>query len=150
MGIWSGIKKGADFVFYIRPKQWVSWDFFKSSTQQTVQLFRSMYTIPPKGRVETFYQAIARYNLTAQDLDKMRNRFYYFSLFFLTFAIGMLIYACDGLYQGEMLRSLGSLSLVVFLLAQAFKYHFWYFQIVQKKLGCSFMEWVDFIRRGTL
>ncbi len=148
MGLWSGFKKGLDFVFYIRPKQWVSWDFFKKSTGQTISILKDMYKIPQKGRPETFYQALARHNLSIEDLDKLKRKFYYFSMFFFTLAIGMVIYAADGLYQGQILRSIGSFSLVAFLLAQAFRYHFWYFQIVQKKLGCSFSEWIYFIRSG--
>ncbi len=148
MGLWSGFKKGVDFVFYIRPKQWVSWDFFKHTTGQTVNILKDLYKTPQKGRSETFYQAIARHKLSIEDLDTLKKKFYYFSLFFMTCAIGMVIYACDGFYQGYMLRGIGSLSLVTFLLAQAFRYHFWYFQIVQKKLGSSFAEWVSFMRSG--
>ncbi len=148
MGLWSGFKKSMDFVFYIRPKQWVSWDFFKRSTGQTFGMLKEMYKTPEKGRPETFYQAISRHKLSVNELDSLKSRFYNFSMFFLTFAIGMTIYAIDGFYQGQLLRGIGSLSLTSFLMAQAFRYHFWYFQIVQKKLGCSFSEWVAFVRAG--
>ncbi len=148
MGLWSSFKKSMDFVFYIRPKKWVSWDFFKQSTGQTVNILKDMYKTPQKGRSETFYQAISRHQLSVSDLDNLKMKFYYFSIFFLTFAIGMTIYAFDGFYQGQFLRGIGSISLTTFLLAQAFRYHFWYFQIVQKKLGSSFKEWFFFIRSG--
>ena len=149
MGLWSGFKKGMDFVFYIRPKQWVSWDFFKRSTGQTISILKDIYRTPQKGQSETFYQALTRHRLTTEGVDSLKRKFYYFSLFFLTFAVGMFMYAADGFFQGHILRGIGSMSLVAFLLVQAFRYHFWYFQIVQKKLGCSFSEWISFVRSSS-
>jgi len=145
MGLWSGFKTGVDFVFYIRPKQWVSWDFFSKSTRQTVSMLKEIYKTPTKGQTETFYQALTRHKITKEGLGQLQSKFYYFSLFFVTFALGMLIYALDGFIQGQVMKGIGSMSLVFFLLAQAFRYHFWYFQIVQKRLGCSLKEWMSFL-----
>ena len=146
MGLWSGLKKGMDFVFYIRPKQWVSWNFFKKSTTQTIHILKDIYKTPQKGQSETFYQALTRHKMTVQDADRIKNKFYYLSLFFVTFALGMFMYAIDGFFQGQIMRGVGSTSLVTFLLAQAFRYHFWYFQIAHKRLGCSFFDWISFMR----
>ncbi len=145
MGIWSGIKKGLDFVFYIRPKQWFNWDFMKSSTSETIEIVKNIYRAPQKGSTETFFQAIERHRLSVQDLHNLRSRFFYISLFFFVLAIGMSIYALTGFLEENYLQFLGSASLVFFLLAQSFRYHFWYFQIVQKRLGCSFREWFNFL-----
>jgi len=146
MRIWSNIKKGFDFVFYIRPKQWVSWDFFKNSTQKTYGMLKDLYTIPSKGRVETFYQALARHGLTLEDVEQLKRKFYFLSMVFLSFSIGMFLYAADGFFNEQVLRGIGAVSLTIFLLAQSFRYHFWYFQLVEKRLGCSFSEWLNFCR----
>lgn len=148
MGVWSGIKKGLDFVFYIRPKQWVSWDFLKSSSMKTYGMLKDIYKVPPKGRSETFAQAMRRYKLTQEDLHDIRMRYFYHCLLYLAFAFGLTLYLADGLYQLEFMRSIGTFSLVMLLLCYAFRSHFFYFQITRGKLGCSFYEWLDFIRSG--
>lgn len=149
MGLWSNIKKGLDFVFYLRPKQWVSWDFLKSSSIKTYEMLKDIYRIPPKGRSETFAQAMHRYRLTQEDLHDIKMRYFYHSLMYLAFSFGLVLYLVDGLYQQEFLRAIGTLSLVLLLLSYAFRSHFFYFQITRGKLGCSFYEWLDFVRTGS-
>lgn len=42
-----------------------------------------------------------------------------------------------------------SLSVILIGLANAFKFHFWRYQLLQKKLGCTFKEWLlSFFKRG--
>jgi intracellular multiplication protein IcmV len=147
MGLWSSFKKGADFVFYIRPKQWFGWDFFKSSSLNTYNFLKNVYKIPKTiNKIENFEQAVNRHQLTEQQIEIIKNRFYFFSMFFLTCATGITIYACEGFWQHEIMRGIVSLSLVFFLAAQSFRYHFWYFQICEKKLGCTFHDWLSFIK----
>lgn len=149
MGVWSSVKKGLDFVFYIRPKQWVSWDFFKASSMKTYSLMKDIYTVPPQGRTETFEGAMRRHHLTAEDLEQIKNRYFNHFLIYLVFSFGLMIYLVDGLYHGEILRSVGTCSLVLLLLSYAFRSHFFYFQITRGKLGCSFYEWLDFVKKGS-
>ena len=146
MGFWSGLKKGLDFVFYIRPKQWFGWDSFKYTTTRTYGMIKDIYKIPTATKIETFNQAVERHNLDDLKLNQIKNRFYLFSMFFLTCAIGVFIYAVDGFWNNNIMKGFVSLSLVSFLAAQSFRYHFWYFQICQRKLGCSFYDWVAFLR----
>lgn len=148
MGVWSNVKKGLDFVFYIRPKQWVSWDFLKSSSMKTYSLMKDIYTVPKQGRSETFAQAMRRHQLSMEDLHDIKNRYLSHCLIYLVFALGLLMYLADALYHGEILRALGTFSLVLLLLSYAFRSHFFYFQIARGKLGCSFYEWLDFIKTG--
>jgi len=146
MGFWSGFKKSFDFIFYIRPKKWFGWDSFKSTTLKTYDSIKNIYTIPTPSRIESFNQAVMRHQLTENQIDKIKNRFYCFSIFFMAWAIAIMIYAFEGFWQQQLMKGVVSLSLVCFLLAQAFRYHFWYFQICQKKLGCTFTDWLVFIK----
>jgi intracellular multiplication protein IcmV len=146
MGLWSGFKKTVDFVFYIRPKKWFSWDLFKTSSLETYKIVKEAYHIPKTQRVESFNQAVARYQLTEEQVAVIKNRFYLFSVFFLICSLGIFIYAIEGLLNQHIMQGITSLCLVIFLGAKAFRYHFWYFQICQKKLGCTLTDWVNFVK----
>jgi intracellular multiplication protein IcmV len=148
MGVWSGVKKGLDFVFYIRPKEWISWNYLKASSMKTYGLVKDIYTIPKTGRIETFAQAIRRHQLSQEDLHNIKTRYLYQCFIYLMFAFGLLLYCIDALYHSEILRAFGTLSLICLLLSYAFRSHFFYFQITRGKLGCSFYEWLDFLRNG--
>ncbi|WP_192484583.1 MULTISPECIES: hypothetical protein [Cysteiniphilum] len=53
---------------------------------------------------------------------------YFYALYLLIYADGVLV-------------SFVCFSLLLLILANAFKYHFWRYQLLRKKLGCSFKEW---------
>ncbi len=145
MGIWNKIKKGLDFVFYIRPKKWIGWDSLKKSTLDTVDLVKATYTLKKDRRVETFNQAISRHQLEEADIQQIKKRFYIFSIFFLVMALALVIYAIDSFVKGGFTTGIVTLCLSTFVTAQSFRYHFWYFQICKRKLGCTFRDWLVFI-----
>ena len=45
------------------------------------------------------------------------------------------------LFSGFLLSCLLAIAVSILSLSQAFRYHFWYFQIKHRKLGCTFEEW---------
>jgi intracellular multiplication protein IcmV len=146
MGFWSGFKKGLDFVFYIRPKQWISWDLFKASSLNTYNILKDVYRVPTASKIESFNQAVIRHQLNELQIETIKNRFYFFSMFFLMCSIGIFIYALEGFLHQQIMKGIVASCLVLFLAAQSFRYHFWYFQICKKKLGCTLTDWVNFVK----
>jgi len=58
----------------------------------------------------------------------------------------VLIYAFYHLWMGHYLPILPSIVLSCVCLAQAFRYHFWYVQLKIGKLGCTFDDWLDYMK----
>jgi intracellular multiplication protein IcmV len=52
-------------------------------------------------------------------------------------------YALYTAFKGSMTTSLISFCLALYALTQAFRFHFWLFQLRNRKLGCSIKEWMN-------
>ena len=44
-------------------------------------------------------------------------------------------------FRHNLMGACMTFSLTLYGLSQAMRYHFWYFQIQSRKLGCTFQEW---------
>jgi len=126
-------------IFKIR--YWSDSDRVKGFFHYICEMFKRLFVVRPKQEKESFEVVKTRLNLTDEALLKKQRALFRLSLLMVVFAVLML---CSTVYQcfhGTVTAIF--LSLVVSLLAGtfAFRYHFWYFQIRQKKLGCSLGEW---------
>ena len=64
------------------------------------------------------------------------------SIFMVCLGLGFFGYALFELFMGTWLAMLITLIVVAFAFALAFRYHFLYFQMKEKKLGCTLSEWL--------
>ena len=106
-------------------------------------MFQRLFVMRPKPAEEEFSKAQARLNLTDDMLLKKQQSLFKVSVLMAVFGLGMLFYTVYQCFYGSFVAV--ALSLIVSLLgwAFAFRYHFWYFQMREKKLGCSFSEWLN-------
>ncbi|HVV69293.1 MAG TPA: type IVB secretion system protein IcmV [Gammaproteobacteria bacterium] len=145
----SGV--GRAFFPFRNPKRMVGWDQLQES-------FNSFVRDPAKevlGRrnkktktTETFEQAVTRLNISEEDLSARKKTFFRTALFFVVMAVALFIYTVDLLFSGLLLATFIALVLVVIALALAFREHFWYTQMQQRRLGITFNEWTGYTFRG--
>ncbi len=106
--------------------------------------------VPKKANtVETFEEAMQRLDLTEEDLIERQKEFTRLCYFFLALAMVVVAYALYAAFTGTMMSSLISFCLALYALTQAFRFHFWLFQIKNRKLGCSIKEWMNSELRQT-
>jgi intracellular multiplication protein IcmV len=126
---------------YFNPVGWFGSDA-KYGAQVIIRLAKGLFAVPEAHRAETFQQAVARFQLTTDDIKKIQQRYYLFFLIFSVLAIIMLFYGFYLLfYQHHFLGWMLSIAVTGLFAAQAFRYHFWRFQIKHRKLGCTLQEW---------
>ncbi|CEK11710.1 type IVB secretion system protein IcmV [Legionella hackeliae] len=127
-------------IFNVRA--WIDFDRVRAFTAYLVAGFQKMF-IPQQqtGQGESFEAAIARMNLSEQDLQAKQSALYRLSLLMSAAAVCIFGYAVYHLFYGTYRALIVSLVLVLVALVLAFRYHFWYFQIKERKLGCSISEW---------
>jgi len=129
-------------VFNVR--QWSDYDRLKAFTQYLGTGIKKMF-IPHqetlKDSKNTFTQMSLKMNLTEQDLLARSNGLYRLSILMCILALGILGYGGYQVYQGHYKSFLISMVVSLIGLVLAFRYHFWYFQIKERKLGCTFKEW---------
>jgi len=114
------------------------------STTKSLKTTLARLFIPAKKpeQSEEFAAAVARLGLSAEELAKKKKGFLYLALMCLGLALIIFSYALYLLLQSHWRG--GAVAVVVCLLVTtlAFRYHFWYFQLKQCKLGCTLKEWL--------
>lgn len=140
MGIF---KKVAGKVVDTRVDRWMSWGYIKETTDRFKILFLDI-VIPKKASTsETFEEAMQRLELTEADLVQRKKEFIRLFYFFILLAIGILAYALYMAFLGNLVTALIAFCLSVYALSQAFRFHFWLFQLKHRKLGCTIKEWMN-------
>jgi len=133
-------------VFDVR--RWIDYDRLKFFTLYLGKGFKKMF-VPQKseGKSKTFTETVERLSLVDQDLEIKQRALWRLSMLMLVLALAIMVYSAYHFIQGSYRAAIMSLVVSMIGLVLAFRYHFWYFQIKERKLGCSFMEW---FRQGLL
>lgn len=95
------------------------------------------------GTPETFEQAIKRLGITEQGLEERKKMYGIQVIIYLLTGIGALIYAVFLVRAGEYMGMLMAFLAGGLAFAYAFRSHFWLFQLKQRRLGCTFKEWLS-------
>lgn len=126
-------------IFNVR--RWSDYDRMKSFTVYLGEGFRRMFVPQTATTGESFQAAISKYNLTEKDLIAKQKSLYFLSMLMCLAAALLFGYAIYQLIYGSVAAVIISLVVCLIALVLAFRYHFWYFQIKVRKLGCTFDEW---------
>lgn len=137
----SGSRIGRVLSHIINLRSWFDWDRMKSLT-----LFlwygAKKFFVPQQGtEKESFEAAKKRLHLTDADLLVRQKGLLRVSILMVVFAFLFLLYALYHFYCHSIKGGILSLVVMLVALTLAFRYHFWYFQIKERKLGCSIHEW---------
>jgi intracellular multiplication protein IcmV len=127
---------------FFNPSAWLGYGQLKESTSAIWGVIKTLFVPAKPQRTETFEEAMVRFNVTEDELKEKQN-------VFLTYAYGFVLFAVCSFVIGffllihhkTVLGWLLALAVTTLFLSQAFRYHFWYFQIKNRKLGCTFKEW---------
>ena len=105
--------------------------------------FIKKFFIPDQAKTEeSFEEALLRLKLTPADLIQRSKEFtrlmkVWIFLFFLSISYGIYLF-----YNHDFRGFFPCLGISIIILTQIFRYHFWLFQIKQRRLGCGFRDWL--------
>ena len=144
MGFFSTVKKG--LTFGIKPKKWIGTDSLKRNGKDIVQMYQQLVEKKPTSdRRENFSECMQRYGLSEADVQKRMKKSQRTAYGFLAVGGAALVYAIYWWTQGRFLPGILSIVMTLLLSAHAFREHFNYFQIKQRRLGCTFSDWLAFV-----
>ena len=126
-------------IFNVR--LWFDWDRMKSYSQYIATGARGVFVPQQSTKSESFEAAKKRLNLTDEDLLIRQKGLLRVSILMVICAAFVFAYSIYHLYYYSIKGGLVSLVVMFLALTLAFRYHFWYFQIKERKLGCSINEW---------
>lgn len=145
----SGIKRYV--VSFVNVKAWMTYDTVKKNVGDIKDSVASTFEVKKEAQYKaTFDEAMKRYGLSEEDVEKQKMAFLEIAVFVSALGIGMFAYALYLLLvHTSITGSIIAFSLTAVIFATAFRFHFQYYQFKRRKLGCTFKEWKrDFFSRG--
>lgn len=141
----GAIKKGFKWTFkpFVNVHEWLGLRNLAMMTRGLVTTISAVFSPRKIERTESFEEAIKRLNLTPQDLKEKQNSFFKIALSMGALGAICLIYMLYLLWSGFLGAGLIAFVVALIIFAYAFRFHFWYFQLKNKKLGCTVKEWLD-------
>jgi len=143
MGFLKGAAKTANVFVNVRADKWIGVENIKQSLGNTALCAKNLFKIQQAERVETFEEAQQRLSVDEAELTKIKIKYTFFYIFYLIGALILFSYGFYIAYHAH--RYIGFLmcfSLTLYGLSRAFFYHFWVYQIQQKKLGLTLKDWL--------
>lgn len=128
-------------------RSWFDWERMKSFTLYLVNGFKQLFVPQQNIESESFKEATKQLDIDDATLLSKEKALFRLSLLMLLIAGLILGYAGYQLFYGSYKAVIVSFIVMLIALTLAFRYHFWYFQIKKRKLGCTFDEW---FRQGLL
>lgn len=143
MGLFRKTKNLAGKVVDVRVDKWLSVDYLKETSGYIKSIIEDV-AIPKRARYsETFDEAVRRLSLTEEDLQKQKQDFTRLFYFFVILSFTIVSYGLYLAIKGSFVPALIAFCLSFYSFAQAFRFHFWLFQLKHRKLGCTLKEWFN-------
>jgi intracellular multiplication protein IcmV len=126
-------------------KSWSSWNAIKDNAKTVKYFANDLKALDkPKPTVKiTFDEAMKKYGLTENDLSKRMKSHLLVAAFCGALGAFAFIWALYLFAKLMFLSGLVGVSLSFLMLAYGFREHFNYFQIKQRRLDCTFNEWLS-------
>jgi intracellular multiplication protein IcmV len=141
VSFFGGIKKIIKPAVNI-PK-WIDYQQLVKSNR-SVFAFIKKFFIPEQAKAkESFEEALLRLKLTPADLIQRSKEFTRLMWIWIFLFLVSIVYSAYLLYNQAFRGFYPCLGISVVILTQIFRYHFWLFQIKQRRLGCSFRDWLN-------
>lgn len=138
----SGSRLGRALRKRINPRAWSDFDRLKRGQAFIFDLASRLFVIQGKvNETESFEDAQSKLGLTDAQLLSRQKSLFRLTMMMLSIAAIVFIYSAYHLFKARYSSALLSLAVSLIAVSLAFRYHFWYFQIKQRKLGCSLIEW---------
>src|SRR3990167_11146420 len=141
----SRFRKAFTAAFDLR--KWSDLERMKGFTLYLENGIKNLFIPRRQAAKQSFDEALQQYNVNEKDLLKKQNGLLRLSLLMCLVALGFLLYSIYLALFGSWHATVLSAVIMMLALTLAFRYHFWFFQIKQRKLGCTFQEW---FQRGFL
>lgn len=140
MPVWQVFKVSRKTFF--NPSAWLNFNEIKEGNRAIYESVNGLFRTPVAKRTETFAQAVERLKLGEATIERTKEAYFNYAVVFLSLAIVVGLFSIFLLfYHFTISGFLIGIAAAALFAAQAFKYHFWYFQIKHRKLGCTLAEW---------
>lgn len=127
-------------------KKWCDFDRLQQATLYLVQGAKRLFipTKLPQSKKEAFETVVKKFNVTTKHLDTQARALRWWGRLLCISGLGVAGWGVYHMSHSSFRASLISFIIMGIAFVLAFRYHFFAFQIQQRKLGCTFKEWVQY------
>lgn len=127
---------------FLYPTGWLDFTAVRTLNKTIWDSIRNLFRVPAPDRVENFDEAMHRLDMSEADVEQAIKNYTSFAWMFFILGIIVLLYSFYLAFAHVTISGfiLGLVSTALFL-SQAFQYHFWAFQMREKRLGLTFKDW---------
>ncbi len=145
MGIGTGVGREIKKTFksFVDVPSWLGYRSIKHYFKGIKSTGKDYFTPKQSDVTEEFAEAAQRFNLSEEEIQKRQSALLRLSLFYFGLFVVILGYAVFLAFDGVLRGFIIAVVVSLLALANAFRHHFWYFQIKQRKLGCTVKEWYN-------
>lgn len=132
-------------IFNVRA--WLDYDRVRAFSLYLFNGIKKLFVPQPMIKSDSdegnklFAEKAANLHLSQEDLNDRAKGLYRLAILMCSIATCIFIYGIYNLFYARYSAVIVSFTVMLVALVLAFRYHFWYFQIKQRKLGCSIKEW---------
>jgi intracellular multiplication protein IcmV len=132
---------------FVNPRAWVGYDMMKEVFYYLLDAFSKFFVRKQGKQYNKIDDVMIKLSLSEKDILERKKGFFLMAIIMLVVSLLVFGYTLYHLlYRQYLAVGIGSVVLLLSL-TFAFRYHFWYFQLKERKLGCSLGEW---FRKGLL
>lgn len=137
----SGSRIGRMLKNIFRVRSWVDLERVKQGMRYITETC-STYVIPQqKTAKESFNDAKTRLNITDEQLALQQKSLLRLSIIMLCIAFLLFLYFLYNILYSNFSAVIVTAMVMLLSIVLAFRYHFWYYQIKQRALGCTLKSW---------
>lgn len=122
-------------------RDWLDWERVKVFGVYLKSVFKTLFVPNTAVETESFALAQKRLKLSDSGLLERQAALLRLSIILVSMAFALFIYTVYLFYSASIKGGGVSFVLMLIALVLAFRYHFWYFQMKERKLGCTIKEW---------
>lgn len=97
---------------------------------------------------ENFEEAAKRLHLSEKVIARKAADFLRLAIIFAVMGVVILVYAMTLGWRGDLSTFVLAFAVSLLAFGYAFRFHFWYFQVKSRKLGCTFYDWYSSSFKG--
>jgi len=139
MGIRSYFKNTAKDNLNV--KGWASWDSIKKGGQVVGDLVKDLKAPTSVAAKRNFADVVREYGLSENDLQLRMKSCLRTAAFCAILGLAALCWMIFLLTKGMFFSGVAAFSVGILMFAYAFREHFHYFEIKQRRLDCTVKEW---------
>ena len=119
-----------------------NYDRAENTAKSIKEEVERLFTLQEKGKAEEFTAVMKRYQLTDEDIQMRQKGYFYMALFLIIAAFCVISYGVYLFTDAHWRGGIVSIGVAMAISGFAFRYHFWAFQLKNRKLGYTFGEWL--------